>query len=53
MVGKDGSLKVAFDQDEGSGESDEKPEVCDNHFAAQGDAFEAYDVSKYVQSLSK
>ena len=34
-----------FDQDEGSGESDERAEVCGGLFAAQSDAFEAFELS--------
>ncbi len=34
-----------FDQDEGSGECDEGAEVCGGLFAAQGDAFEAFDLN--------
>ena len=33
---------VGFDQDESSGEGDERDEVCRGLFAAQGDAFEAF-----------
>ena len=32
-----------FDQDVGSGEGDERTEVCSRLFAAQGDAFEAFE----------
>ena len=34
-----------FDQDEGSGECDEGAEVCGGLFAAQGDAFEAFELA--------
>ena len=34
-----------FDQDEGSGEGNERAEVCGGFFAAQGDAFEAFELA--------
>ena len=34
-----------FDQDEGSGKCDERAEVCGGLFAAQGDAFEAFELA--------
>ena len=33
-----------FDQDEGGGEGDERAEVGGGFFAAQGDAFEAFEL---------